>query len=276
MGNEIIDWIQGDKFKGLANWLYSPIVRSNEDYDGLPNTFRIKEIHDGDIIYTHTAYARQLFSLLDLTIRKVVVITHNSDVNIDATYECPSNVIRWYSQNVNVVDPDICSLPIGLENNRWFPELQKKEKMKALMTSWKIQKNLLYVNHNITTNPKERIKPYMLFKGKSWITLEKGTNGKGFDSYLQEIYSHAFVLCPQGNGIDTHRFWECLYMGSIPVVKKCINNTFYSDLPICEVHDWEEIDETFLSHELHRIQNTEYDLSKLTFSYWANKIRNHE
>jgi hypothetical protein len=276
MGNEMIDSIQGDKFKGLANWLYSPVVRSNEDYDSLPNTFRIKELKDNDIIYTHTTYVRQLFTLLDLTIRKVVVVTHNSDINIDASYEIPSNVIRWYSQNVNVVDPDIRSLPIGLENTRWFPELQKKEKMQALLQTIPVYKNLLYVNHNVATNPKERVKPYSLFQGKPWVTLEKGINGKGFDSYLQNVVSHPFVLCPQGNGIDTHRMWECLYMGIIPVVKKCINNTFYSDLPICEVHDWEELDETFLNHELHRIKNTEYDYSKLTFSYWDKKIRNHE
>jgi hypothetical protein len=276
MGNEIIDCIQGDKFKSLANWLYSPVVKSNEDYDGLPNTFRIKELHDNDIIYTHTTYVKQLFSLLELTIRKVVVITHNSDINIDATFESPVNVIRWYSQNVNVVDPFIKSLPIGLENNRWFPELHKKEKMQTILETWKVQKNLMYVNHNVSTNPHERMKPYVLFAGKPWVTLEKGNNGKGFDEYLNNIYTHPFVLCPQGNGIDTHRLWECLYLGTIPIVKKCIHNTFYSDLPICEVHDWEEIDETFLNHELHRIQNTEYDLSKLTFSYWADKIRNHE
>jgi hypothetical protein len=271
-----MNWLQGDKFKQMADWTYSPVIKSNEDYDLLPNTFRVKELNDGDIVYTHTTYVKQLFSLLDLSIKKVTVITHNSDVNIDKSFTYPDNVIRWYSQNVNVVDYGIRSIPIGLENDRWYPNLQKKEKMLTLLDTWKIQKNLLYVNHNIVTNPKERLTPYALFDRKSWVTLERGNNGKGFDEYLNNIYAHAFVLCPQGNGIDTHRLWECLYMGTIPIVKKCINNTFYSDLPICEVHDWDEINEDFLEHELCRIKNMGWDRSKLEFAYWENKIRNHE
>jgi hypothetical protein len=29
---------------------------------------------------------------------------------------------------------------------------------------------------------------------------------------------YKYVICPRGNGIDTHRVWEALYLGVVPVV----------------------------------------------------------
>jgi hypothetical protein len=101
-----------------------------------------------------------------------------------------------------------------------------------------------------------------------------GQNGKGFDDYLDNIYNHKFILCPEGNGTDTHRTWECLYMGTIPIEKRNINNSFYTDLPICFVDDWSEITESFLNKEYDRISNTKYDMSKIDFNYWKQRIIN--
>ena len=36
--------------------------------------------------------------------------------------------------------------------------------------------------------------------------------------YASLAAKHRFVACPEGNGIDTHRFWETLYRGSIPII----------------------------------------------------------
>jgi len=81
-----------------------------------------------------------------------------------------------------------------------------------------------------------------------------------------------FVISPQGNGLDTHRTWECLYVGSIPIEKRNLNNRFYTDLPICFIDEWEDLTEEFLLSEYERITSGIYDLDKLTFDYWKNKI----
>ena len=57
---------------------------------------------------------------------------------------------------------------------------------------------MLYVNHNVKTNPKDRQKPYDLFSGKSWATVNIGSNGQGYENYLENIYNHPFVICPSG------------------------------------------------------------------------------
>ena len=38
------------------------------------------------------------------------------------------------------------------------------------------------------------------------------------DEYLESLNNHRFVLCPWGNGLDSHRIWETLYAESIPLI----------------------------------------------------------
>tara|TARA_B110000483_G_scaffold216395_1_gene267875 strand:+ start:11480 stop:11737 length:258 start_codon:yes stop_codon:yes gene_type:complete len=38
-----------------------------------------------------------------------------------------------------------------------------------------------------------------------------------------ELKSHYYAICPEGNGLDTHRLWECLYLNVIPI---CLRNHF--------------------------------------------------
>lgn len=241
-----LNYIQGEKFITLAN---------NK------NIFYCK----GELVYN-------FFNNINFT-HDFVLITHNSDNKINIE-KLPSNLKHWFAQNVCVNNPKIESIPIGLENSQWFPEIEKVNKMKHKINETKKFKNLLYINHDINTNYNERYKPYQLFRNKSFVNCVEGKNGYGFESYIDNIYNHKFVLCPEGNGTDTHRTWECLYMDTIPIEKRNINNSFYTDLPICFVNDWEEINEDFLNKEYERIKNTKFNLHKLDFDYWRNKINN--
>lgn len=248
----------------------------------------IKLANGVDIFYCHTHEAMDFFK--NPPINKFVLITHNSDGNVTknpkrfnsgSSNDCdlnnitlPNNLIKWFTQNVDVNDKKIESIPIGLENSIWFKEIEKEKKIKEKFLENKNYKNLLYICHNIRTNPKEREEPYKIFNDKPWVTTEYGLNGNNFDNYLNNIHSHKFVLCPEGNGMDTHRTWETLYVGSIPIEKRNLNNQFYNDLPICFVNEWSDINENFLNEEYKRIVNTKWDLKKLDFNYWDEKIKN--
>ena len=66
---------------------------------------------------------------------------------------------------------------------------------------------------------------------------------KSKEDYFKELASHKYAICPEGNGIDTHRFWECLYMNVIPICKKNILYEYYSKhFPIILLNDWDELD----------------------------------
>lgn len=264
--------ITGERFIAAADLVYSP-ESSEIDYNKQVNTFDERRLHAINIVYLHTMYRGTFFDIIRHLPYTFVIVTHNSDVNITSTTEVPNNVIRWFSQNVCTIDPRLSSIPIGLENTRWFPEVQKRKKLLEKLRTKRTHRNLVYVNHNISTNPGERTPPYDILNGKPFATATYGFNPRDFDAYLDEIYNHQFVVSPPGNGVDTHRKWEALYLGTIPIEKRCPNNTFYEDLPICLVDDWEQITEAFLRSEFERIQQQQWNPTKLTMSYWLAQIR---
>lgn len=263
-------WIQGDLFEKIGDSTFSPIIKIMADYSNLPSSFNPESLKDVNIIYTHTFYAKQLFSVIAPMKQKFIIVTHNSDLNID--FLPPDNVIKWFSTDVNIIHDRIESIPLGLENSRWVPEIGKLGKLKEKLKNKKVFKNMVYMNHNIENNPKEREKPYKILKDKSWVTTDMGSNGSRFDEYIDNIYNHPFMICPAGSGLDTHRTWECLYMNTIPIEKRNINNQFYTDLPILFVDDWEEINEKYLSDSYMKITDATWNLKKLDFEYWKSKI----
>jgi len=269
----LMDFIVGEKFYNVADFVFSSDRNKydHDDYNKQVSTFDIGKLKDTNIVYLHTIYKDKFFEIIKNLDYKFVVVTHNSDINIDDINNLPDNVIKWFSQNVDIIDDRLQSLPIGLENERWFQNIRKKEKIVSKVYEEKNIKNLLYINHNINTNKLERIEPYKLLDN-DWTTLHMGANGQNFDTYLDNIYNHKFVLSPRGNGIDTHRKWEALYLNTIPIEKRNVNNTFYEDLPICFVDNWGDITEEFLNSEYERITNTEWNMDKLNMSYWSKSI----
>ncbi len=177
----------------------------------------------------------------------------------------PNCVKKWYAQNVNFIHEKLESIPIGLENPRWFSHVGKNNKISNKNKEDKKIRNLVYMNHNVYTNIEVRMNSYNILKDKKFVTTQMLSNGNN--------YNHKFVVCPEGHGIDTHRKWETLYLNSIPIELKSINNSFYQDLPICLVESWEELTEDFLNKEYERIY-TNWNLEKLDFNYWSKKIRN--
>lgn len=251
-----MNYIQGEKFKGIG---------------------------DGNkIFYCDTHNVNNFFESITFD-HDFVLVSHNSDGKVtktpgisDADFnKKPKNLKKWFAQNVCVDDEIMVSLPIGLENSEWFPNVNKIGQMMEKNVSEKYIKNILYINHNINTNVKERELPYKLFNNKDYVTCVSGHNGVNYKNYIDDVYNHKFVLCPEGNGTDTHRTWECLYVNTIPIEKRNFNNSFYEDLPICFINEWNEITEEFLHKEYERITKIKYNPTKLDFNYWEKRIKEY-
>jgi hypothetical protein len=144
----------------------------------------------------------------------------------------------------------------------------------VLTEQWKKQhsiQNLVYMNHNANNNHDERDYVTELLKDKPWVTWRP--HGVSFKDYISNVHSHPFVISPQGNGIDCHRTWEALYMGSIPIVKRSVLTEFFSDLPMLIVEDWSILTEELLSIVYDEIKSRTYDYSKMTLSFWEKEIK---
>ena len=80
------------------------------------------------------------------------------------------------------------------------------------------------------------------------------------------------IVCPRGNApAETHRFWEVLYLGRIPIIKKNKGNSFFLELPVIALEDWEQLaDLEFINSEYEKVKNNSKEMLKM--SYWEKVI----
>ena len=207
-----------------------------------------------------------------------IIITGHSDYYINDTCVDLYTPKIWYTVNKQTTRSNVYSLPLGITNNTDESPIHSiygdLDCMITIMNDKKYERNnLVYMNFNINTYPQERQVVYNLFCDKTWVTIGETINSlEGRTSFLRDVKKHDFILCPRGNGIDTHRLWESLYMGSIPIVKKDIAFQEFADLPICFIDDWSDISEEFLKGEKNRIKNTTYNLEKFHHRYYFGNI----
>ena len=230
-----------------------------------------------DVIFTHTGNLDNLFFLLKNLDKSfnLILITHQSDTMItkklfDKKPEC---VKKWFALNADYKNNSLIPLPLGIANDYSYEKnIVSKDLLHDINEKNSYDKKVLvYVNFNENTNKKERawIKPY--FSKIDWADVEK--DELSIKQYADKIKNSSFVICPWGNGVDSHRIWETLFLGSIPIVKK--HNTFnnLNGLPVFFVDDFKELTKEKLEEFLDSLRTNEsLNKEKLNINYWENII----
>ena len=86
---------------------------------------------------------------------------------------------------------------------------------------------------------------------------------------------YKFCICPIGNGLDTHRLWEALYLKCVPIV---INDDFINviknntNLPLFILNSWDDLDVNNLPD--YNSFNFENSKKYLDYNYYKNLIEN--
>ena len=169
-----------------------------------------------------------------------VLLAGNSDRDFVKDDFClPHNLNRLYLQNSHISQNHLIrTLPIGVENLRHsmngVPELLRSE----LVFSEKANKVLVGPFGN--THP-QREELLGLSSSSSVVIVKDRLKIKSFAKFASGF---KYVACPRGNGIDTHRVWETLYRGSLPIVlhNEWSRSLEYLGLPIIKVNSWSEDD----------------------------------
>lgn len=260
VNNDIIfnNYISGDFFSNLSN--------------------------DKTILYVKTDYLDN--QAWRVTKNYTVLITHNSAYEIDSSkfkkfLQC-GKFKYWFAQNPNINEPRLFTLPVGLMNKRWhkYPRfnLMMEEKKKNIKPT-----KILLLNFSIKNNKEKRQQCADSFINKTYATNNVVYKIKNFIGDVKEydrtffnvMLDHLFIACPEGKGIDTHRFWETLYMGRYPVVLHNRVTDSFSDLPVLILNKWEDFDKEYLIF-LEKIKNNNFSYKKLTQEYWIDRINNLE
>ena len=268
MQREISPFISGDTFRLNCDLIF----------DEFSQQFNPREVDPYNKIFVKTDYLPAFAELSKHIKFPFILITHNSDhpipeyLSIEKREYLLSRCI-WFGQNNK--SSQINSIPIGFANARWphgnpgtiFKLMpQTVEALEELFYSDK--DNLLFMGFNVHTNPiRKRI--------ANAVSMQLGIENRSipWDQYIKELQKSAFNICPPGNGIDTHRVWESLYCGCIPIV--VVNTTtddLFEDLPVLTIKDWSELSVITLSESLSAIKRKKYRFEKLYYPYWHNLI----
>jgi hypothetical protein len=191
----------------------------------------------------------QYLEKLDLLISKLIffknrfiLIFHNNDTNFEEKhlilFDKLNNLDKIYTQNCNILNKKVIPIPIGIANSMWIHgNLNIVDKI----VNMNIKKHRsIYFNFNLNTNQEKRYlcKTVLENKGLKW------NNNLLYEDYLMELKSHYYAICPEGNGLDTHRLWECLYLNVIPI---CLRNPFIEyfkntlNLDMIILDNWNEL-----------------------------------
>ena len=180
---------------------------------------------------------------------------------------------KWFANNIDLHHPKLIAIPLGLPNEVDFPIYGNTRRLYEVAQEAKMVKNLAYMNFKIDTFPYERKLVHDAFSGLSWVTVGSiDLSEQGHRKYLEEIKNHKFCICPRGNGVDTHRMIECMYLGTIPICRRSVALQQFSDLPIMFIDDWAEVTLANLERVYEDFLKRDWNVDKILMSYWKNAI----
>jgi hypothetical protein len=255
-------------YKGVDGQLYLPEQLKGQ-YNHNDVIFYENSQGDPNIVFCRTDLLPMLAKEVDLTGK--TLITHNSDINVRFENKTYVKADKWFAQNGDC--EAVTAVPLGLENERFG----KWNMIEELRSESYTKSTHIYLNIHPASNPTQR---YACMDKASQLGLvndfQLSTDNYKADTerYFRRLRDSYFVLCPEGAGIDTHRAFEALYMGAIPVVtqsKVTIKLSQY--FPLVILKEWKDLEPTLLTEDFyHEMWDLPGMRDNLDFETYWNKI----
>jgi hypothetical protein len=277
-------FISGDGFRAICEY------RCEEKHDGC--SFSPAEVQSGGRVYVKSDYLHAFAKIADKIPNKFVVVTHNGDLStpdgddwhggdgpmwsqhFSHLLELP-NLRAWFASNCHwkgwpsAKPRKLICIPIGIENRynqigqapqvyfRWMERRNRVKSTKPLLLAF-------------SAHPFKPFRALALAALTApWITRKNLER----DAWFEAVQDHDFVACPIGHGYDTHRTWEVLLSGSIPIVESTSMDSMYENLPVHIVHRWTEVTQDLLKNVSRDFRlRDDLKLEKLFFAYWRDLI----
>lgn len=196
-------------------------------------------------------------------------------------------LIRWCSQNNSIQKyPKIVQVPLGIDYHSVYnnPEKWKKiadgnkpveqesylNNVVANSVPFYERINKIYVNFEVNADRFGQRKQCLKDISKSLLAVHQEKMKR--TQTWQNTIKYAFVLSPYGQGMDCHRTWEALILGSIPILKSKEFVNLFEGLPVLFVNDWKDIDQQLLDDTIEKFKNMTFNYDKLTMAYWKNIV----
>ena len=236
------------------------------------------EFRAGDVVFCKIDEVPRFFERLRLTRKRIILVTGEGDLPCDEFRQkfLPANVAWWFAANVTCSHPRVSPLPLGLGSPQSGMTLQAEE-ISAMRAAGRPRDRWLYVNFRPETNSADRQSAFEFFRDHpgagDWITFQPPAERGSNVAFLDALVCHRFVLCPPGNGVDTHRMWEALLAGAVPVVLRSRAMEPFAHLPILFVEDFRRVTKELLEAALQKYPNPPPVPPLMTSDFWQEKIR---
>ena len=202
-------FMSGDSFKNICD-----LTIEGQRLSDCVNT---NNIRTAKVIFCKSDLIEEFIDKYKFEISAQIIICGNSDRDFVSNLEFPNSIKRIFLQNSFISDNEkIYTLPIGLENqkigvnglpkNYKFSEIRNPRKHAVLVGPFShthVERNELINKYQNISGPWETL--------NSWVFP---------DRLVQRYREFSFVLSPRGNGVDTHRVWESIYNGAIPIIQE--------------------------------------------------------
>jgi len=239
----ISDWVLdlSDEF-----YISAGVTSINENPVLTPEN--ISSIKEGDIVFVKSdflkkgVFQKEILPLIEVPFILVSGISSYTIDNFKPIIDS-DKVIRWYATNPPCKHEKVIGLPIGFEEKERAGGNQELLKSFLNRTTEKSNKILLPY-HTENTNPM-RIESINYLKSLPFVHVQK--ERLSFEKYLEEMSKYKYCICLEGAGFDTHRNYECLLVGTVPIMKQSGIDIIYDEykLPCRFIDAWERINDSF-------------------------------
>ena len=265
--------------KTFNNLNDSSLFITDKSEEGIAYKATVLNIADGDSIFSRTDYLDELFYLIKKSNTKnLKLITHQTDIDISdkLVKNLPKNFTYWFGINKNTTSRRVISIPIGIAGNFSDKNLQVKDFSENKIKNFDLNSKELkiYLNFQKNTNNAERELAIDVLKNSDISFISEPNLPKS--KYKEHLEKFAFILCPWGNGYDTHRVWEALYSGSIPIIKRHSTFEYLENLPALIIDDYEDLLKIDLNDFINKFDINKFNLEKLSIQYWASQYKNEK
>jgi len=212
-----------------------------------------------------------MFEILSEFKNPFTLILHNNDSPFgdnELKYFDIPNCKKICAQNVTTYDERVIPLPIGIANICWeWGDLSVWINNKLL--SVRERSEFIYFYFELEGGCRDVKRPdcyeSISSQGIEWI------DKVSYKTYIKNLSKYQFQVCPEGNGIDSFRTWESLYLKVIPIVDRNVMTEYFSKLfPMVLVDDWKEFDIESVRDTYEEYSWDNYDL--LDFNNFCKKV----